>query len=241
MKRTNKEDCPYCAHPDLFGEVLNLEPVPMQGVSGQRVGSYFRRMAKLSANFEWVGMPGKEELRGEWHVITYQSKELALRLAGFTVQMIGKDKLGNARMNAPDPFFISGFQRPDDGGPFILRTFFAFRASHKGSSVLIDVHWWPSHDRVVTLRGIPESGASSQDLKAVNEILKLLRKETRGGGTKIEKIKVLDTIQQLGDNATQEKVAHRLGVSLRGLQKWIRKQAGSWAAIKDEAAKTEFV
>jgi hypothetical protein len=60
---------------------------------------------------------------------------------------------------------------------------------------------------------------SSQELKSINEVLKLVRTETRGE-PKISTVGVIDAFQKLGKDASQTAIAKELGVSRRGLQLW---------------------
>jgi hypothetical protein len=244
----NGPACPYCLTPNFFQDVLAL-PVgaSADGGVGQRTGSIWRRMPTLGQDMVWRGMAGRIERRdaedGRFFFVTYYTdKDFIDRLKGFSVILIGHEVEGNFRPYfEPGPFFFSGLHNDQTQRRWIHYLHYAARVSHKNSAVTIDIHWWPSHDRIVTTRSIPSGGASANDMKFITETFKLLRAETRGGGQKIEEVELIEAVQKFGKEATQVKVAKELGVSTVTLKRWTAQKRKRWHELKSEYLQTELI
>ncbi len=160
-------------------------------------------------------------------------KNLPERLKGFTVQILWTETKENLWHPLPPLFFSYTHESTPDKKSWQHGVYFACRFTHKSNPIIVDMHWWePPHGRIVTLRGIPDAGASSQDLKLINEVLKLLRAEARGA-PKIDKVELIEAIQKQGAKATQSEVATELGVAAKSLQRWARRNGfQTWEEVK---------
>lgn len=232
-------ECPYCAEPDLFASVYATPRDEGNPPKGVRVGPYLRHVPTLTSTFEWKpSIPGRTEARGKYWLDVYTEKDLAERLAGFTIHLLGTEVDQQPPMS-PEPFFYEPIYRSTPGGKWQFGMYFALRATHKNSNIAIDVHWWPTHERKVALHGIPDTGATPQDLNFVNEALKLLRAETRGEPAKITRVKFIKALQKIGEEATQKAVAEELSVSDRTLREWQTREGANWGQLKQRYINTK--
>jgi hypothetical protein len=235
----DKEACPYCASPDLFQEVFAMDSTETIRASSIRVGPYWRVDPRYPLGINATQI---ENSYGKYRIRTITEKNLNEQYAGFTTYLLGV-RAQHTWADRPGPFFHQTTSTPDgrpEDGRWRWILFFAFRMRHKKCDVLIDVHWWPSHNRIVTMRNIPNEGLQPNDVRSINSALKLLRKETRGG-PKIEMVKVIGVIQKLGLGATQADVALKLKVSRYGFQKWLSKQEMSWDELKKYALEAQLI
>lgn len=224
--------CPYCADPDLFATVGRA--MPDKGLEVPRylrIGPYLR--GPISATVGGGHGPAfkfKSEARGGYWLHRFGEAQLAERLAGFTVLLLGV-VMPSAVEFPPGPFFQTTIDRGRAGGPWRHSLFFAFRATHKAHKVAVDVHLWPTHEKIVTLRGMADAGLAPEELKTVGEALKLLRAETRGE-PKVTTVKIVGAMQKLGEGATQSGVAKRLGVGERTVRDWLQREGLTWGEAK---------
>jgi hypothetical protein len=100
------------------------------------------------------------------------------------------------------------------------------RLTHKDSPVVIDAHTWFSHGSLLTLHHVPKE-ISSTDITVMQEALEFFRPETRGA-PKIKAVDLFKAIKALGEEATQAKVAERLGVSDRTVRDWVKREGWTW-------------
>jgi hypothetical protein len=234
--------CPYCANPYLFQDVLttkpakrNIAPLP------QRLGPHWRVTPRLAPDWTWEGVAGTAETRGDFWLITYLEKDFVERLEGFTAYMIGREVKTKTGV-AAGPFLASTIDRLEPGAPWRYGLYFAVRIMHEQTEVAVDFHWWPTHERMVTLRGVPDEGATPQDLRLVNEALKFVRVETRGA-PKVKDFEVFQAIKAIGDGATQADVAERLGISKRTLSDWLKREGKgyTWRKLRDDYLRGDIV
>ncbi len=109
--------------------------------------------------------------------------------------------------------------------------FNACRITKKGSKVTVDVHWWPDHGRLITVRNLSSAGASAADLEVINQAIKFFRDETRGQ-RKITEEKLKKVLSSLGPNATQSAAAKTLKVNESALEQWRRRQhIATWQEV----------
>ncbi len=212
--------CPYCASPDLFNKALALPRGRGEPPKYLQTGSYLRHLPNMSDLDEnRKAFDFKTEIRGQYWLHYFTEKNLAARFKGFNVQLLGMETKKDFGLPAR-PFFLTTIDRVPGKQAWRFGAYFACRFIHKSSPIIVDIHWWPlQHKRIVTLRSLPDEGMSSQELKSINEVLKLVRTETRGE-PKISTVGVIDAFQKLGKDASQTAVARELSVSRRALQLW---------------------
>lgn len=233
--------CPYCLNPRLFEEVLatkankvNVAPLP------QRLGAQWRVTPQFDADWSWHGVAGTPSTRGKFWLITYAGEEFVERLKDFTAYMIGQ-QMPRRRYNEPGPFLCSTIDRLKPSDPWRFGLYFAARITHPRTEVAVDFHWWPTHERTVTLRNVPDEGATPGDLKIVSEALKFVRVETRGRPGGFEEIELIKAIQEQGEQVTQKGVAKVLGTSDRTIREWLAQRKQSWDEFLEEARHMEIV
>jgi hypothetical protein len=228
---SNNSECPYCANQRIFEDALESSSGAAPPSKAVRIGSYLRHTQPLTLDTMRKAFDFKSETRGDYWLHIYTEKNLVDRLAGFTVYMLGME---TERQMAfpPGPFMQTIIDRRGFGAPWFFGIYFAIRFTHKKSPVVIDIHWWHSHGRIVTMRGIPDDGAASKDLKLVNDVLKLLRTETRGD-PKVNAADFVLALGKLGMDATQNAVAKEMGITARTLQRWAtRNGCETWGDLK---------
>ncbi|MDT7807311.1 MAG: hypothetical protein QOJ70_1124 [Acidobacteriota bacterium] len=233
--------CPYCVNPRLFQEVLAMKPDEKNiATHPQRIGPYWRVMPRLRADWSFEGMAGTPTTRGDFWLITYTGDEFAERLKDFTAYMIGQE-VETKPSQAPGPFLASSMDRLKHGAAWRYGLYFAVRITHPQTKIAVDLHWWPTHERMVTLRDVPDEGATPRDLRLVAEALKFVRVETRGRPGGFAEIELIKAIQEQGEQVTQRGVAKALGTSDRTIREWLTQQGKTWLGFIEEAQRTEIV
>ncbi len=234
-----KNKCPYCADPDRFDEVL--KPTPKDEIVATRPGiirhgSHWAKAPKLKKPKPMRGvtlvahdgygseygidpetvviLTSPEIKRGKYHIRTIADKDMVHHYAGFKIESIGVE---------------STQKTPMPRGPFMSArssekhyiSFNATRITHKDSDLIIDIHWTPEHERIVTLKGFSPLGvaATPKELEIINTAMKFYRIETRGG-VKINRDSLKAAFAKHGKDAPQKTIADELDVTVSALRKW---------------------
>jgi hypothetical protein len=233
--------CPYCANPSFFQDVLttkptkrNIAPLP------QRLGPQWRVVPRLLPDWTWEGVAGTAETRGDFWLITYTDKDFVERLKGFTAYMVGQEIKTKVRL-VPGPFLATTIDRLEQGAAWRYGLYFALRITHERTNIAVDLHWWLTHERMVTLRDVPDEGVTPGDLKLVTEALKFVRVETRGRPGGFAEIELIKAIQEQGEQATQKKVAKALSTSDRTIREWLAQHGKTWQEFIEESRRTEII
>jgi hypothetical protein len=113
------------------------------------------------------------------------------------------------------------------------------RISHIENDISVILHWWPTHGRVLEIRGSLSPEEINANIDVAKEALDFFRTETRGD-PKITNAQVAKTIKKLGTDATLTSVAKEMSVTRQALQFWARRGGmKSWEQVKERYGATE--
>lgn len=243
MKENNSLEmaCPYCSNPDLFAAPLSAQggrEVYRMGFA--RRGKFWKRVAPKKDN--QFGMhPAHVRFYGDHWRATIEGDHFVKRFAKYQLELIGFPYPSSpALLPYRDMFHHSLFfcanLTPDRRAVFNV-----CRVSHRDSPVMVDVHQWPSHRTLITVRGLdaPEWDTSTQ--KIISEAMEFFRVETRGD-PKINEDVLAKTIERIGAGATQKEAAKAIGVTPQALRQWAaRRGLQDWQTVKEKHARVEAV
>jgi hypothetical protein len=219
-----------------------------------RVGSHWPKGIKPKRNIprakyaRWgvidpraiVSLKTPEIVRGKYRIRTVTDDDMIKRYAGFKVQIIGVE----SRTEPPIPSgpFLSRRGVEDEQGKrgnFI--SFDAARITHKDSPITIDIHWHPSHKRLVTVRGFSKVVTTPDELAVITTALSFDKKEKRRGAPpKVNRAAVIAAIREQGEKATQKSVAAATGMTPHTLRDWLYFSEGAtWPLLKREVISGE--
>ena len=181
-----------------------------------------------------INLKKKEVTRADFKIITITGDDLAEAWSDLTIELLGVKFLEEPPYPPPDQFFKMSGESYYDGESAGRHTWYLYniyRISNKKINLVIDVHWWPDHGRVVTIQDFDPAGASVADIQMINDALKLFRVETRGG-VKITEDRIRDLVAECGGNVSQKNAAMYLNVTESGLERWrARRGLATWQEV----------
>ncbi|MBA3804090.1 MAG: hypothetical protein H0X14_00015 [Acidobacteria bacterium] len=245
-----KHTCPYCSDPGLFDKRL----APTKGdqldyVNMSRRGSHWPKAKRLKivtpamSVMRWGIIDPRESvslktpgvIRGKLRIKIVTDADMINRYAGFKVEIIGEE----SGVELPTPvgtFFSRTWTEDVKGKRQNFISFNAARITHKDSPVIVDIHWHPSHGRLVTLRGFSKVAVTPEELSIISTALGFDNKtSTRGAPPKVDRDAIIRAIRAQGEKATQKSVAAATGLATRTLRDWLYFREGStWENLKRE-------
>ncbi len=251
--KTKEHPCPLCTGQHKLEDFSQKhEWVQVRFWPFEWQGTFWRRDILGGARDE-EGRRIGFQLELEWHGdlirTVLDDAHFEPRWQGFAVEVFGYQAMGDppgmAELTAqgyygpPSPFFFSEVftvEAPDDEDESLHghRTFYAARITHKDSDLSLLVHWWPTHGRLVELRGtLPRAGVR-ETLAAMYTALEFFQRETRGNA-KLNDDRVKGVLHELGPDTTQVAAAEALNVSERALEKWrARRGLSTWQEVIEQ-------
>jgi hypothetical protein len=222
--------CPYCSNPNIFEKAFATPIERRETTWLPRVRNIWRATSDASKPIKV-----KEDIRGDYRIITVTGDDLAEHLSDFTIEILGVRFIEEPPFPPPDQFFRQGGEVHYDAHTGIeLRLWYLFnvyRITHNKTDLVIDVHWWHEHGRIVTIQDFAPAGVSPVEIQVINETLKLFRIETRGG-VKITEERIRQVLAESGASLTQKDAAWRLNVTENGLEKWrARRGISTWQEV----------
>jgi hypothetical protein len=176
-----------------------------------------------------VRLKTPEIVRGKFHIRTITDADMIKRYAGFKIVSVGIE---------------STKEPPMPSGPFMSVThssehytsFNMVRISHKDGHIVIDMHWHPSHGRLVTVRGFSNVVTTPEEMSIITTALSFDKEEQRRGAPpKVDRAAIISAITKQGEKATQESVAAAAGLASRTLRDWLYFNEGAtWRLLKRE-------
>jgi hypothetical protein len=218
------EPCPYCARADL------LKPMKRPRKRGEHFALPNKGMlwdAEINRQESSIGFTGLYQFADHRRVFL-PADRFASRLRPFSVEMIGLEfELREARPTPPPPMLFAAVQNdwrtgtaktPWAGSSVV---FAALVIAHS-SGLVLAVHWWPSHGRVMNLSGaMPIDREANAAIELAQTILEIFREETRGA-PKITEAAIKGAVTKIIPplKPTQAATAKVLEVSESALEKW---------------------
>lgn len=252
-KKTEKAaPCPYCADPALLDKRLTpTKRDRAELVRMARRGSHWPEPERIKVTppaasiARWGAFDPRETValktpgvvRGELRIKTVTGADMIKRFAGFTVQIVGVESPGEPPMPA-GVFFSRTWTEDEEGRRVNFISYDAARITHAESPVVVDVHWHPSHGRLVTLRGFSKVATTAEELSIITTALGFdIKKKKRGAPPKVDRDAIIRAIRAQGEGATQKSVAEAAGIAPRTLRDWLYFREGStWESLKREVA-----
>jgi hypothetical protein len=214
--------CPYCSDPAKFQRELKGKGRKDHEGLITRAGKFWKR---------GEGMFRTESYdHGDHFRITIGSKNFIPRFKDFRLDIISFPAEYSPFFWASHYFLFLLDAAPSD---LARRNKFGLnvtRITSRKSPVVLDAHTWFSHGTLLTFHHVPKE-MSSADVSAMREALEFFRPETRGA-PKVKDIEVFQAIKALGKDATQAKVAKRLGVGKSTLGDWLKRVGWTWSDLK---------
>jgi len=214
-------DCPYCARADYLNAFTKGAPK----IISVRLPFHIRNARFFfAAGREYnKTVTAEAERRGQKLRMPFYGKDLAPAWREFTIEVFGLES------GVADSVFPSGdwgnmaqapllFSEADTGGG-VNRQFFAFRVTHTKRPLTLTAHWWPTHGRLVDLRGPLSEDDPNADVELARKFFGFFWRETRGA-PKITEAAIKDAIKRIGPRAQQKEVADELSVTAQGLINW---------------------
>jgi hypothetical protein len=171
------------------------------------------------------------------------SDKFAERLQPFSVQMIGFKFNLAPSTTTPDPVdtpwpFAAGvtdWQTGTHETPFALWwTALVGSVVAHPSGIVLAVHWWPTHDRVMNLSGpLPAGRAANDSIELAQTIFEVFREETRGA-PRINRGRLMWALRTQGPRATQRGVATVLGIGESTIRDFLRRENLKWPKLKQQ-------
>jgi hypothetical protein len=193
--------------------------------------------AEINRQESSIGFTGLYQFADHRRVFLPADK-FASRLRLFSVEMIGLEfELREARPTPPPPMLFAAVQNdwrtgtaktPRVGSSVV----FAASVIAHSSGLVLAVHWWPTHGRLVELRGPLSEDDPNADVEIIRKAFGFFLRETRGISERITEEQIKKALTKLGPYATQKEVAKTLKVSENGLEKWrARRNISSWRKV----------
>ncbi len=234
-------DCPYCARTGYLDTFTKGESETVK----VRLPYHVRQSRFFNPTYRDFNKPVKAdaERRGRKLLMPFYGKDLAPAWRDFKAEVFGLES-GDAPIYPHDgerravdmpqaPFLFAGTD--DAVGGFLQ--FFAVRLTHKRSPLALVAHWWPTHGRLVELRGPLSEDDPNADVELARKLFSFFRREARGAEPKITQDRLVKVLAKLGPKATQTGAAKTLCVSDTALEKWRRKQGiNTWREVVERYA-----
>jgi hypothetical protein len=230
-----KLKCPYCSDPNIFQKAF-AAPIGKKEVAALRAvrNNIWRSASDI---YGLINLKKKEVTRGDFKIITITGDDLAEAWSSLTIEILGVKFLQEPPYPPPDQFFKRGGESSydvaseDTTGLHTWYLYNIYRITHRDINLVIDVHWWPDHGRVVTIQDFDPAGTSIADIQMINDALKLFRIETRGG-VKITEERIRQFFAKSGAATSQKDAARTLNVTENGLEKWrARRGMSNWQEV----------
>jgi hypothetical protein len=224
--------CPYCSDLNIFEKAFATPIERSETAWLPRVRNIWRAAPDAS---NLIKLKEKEVIRGDYRIITVTGHDLAEQLDDFTIEILGVRFIEEPPFPPPDQFFKQGGEVHYDHHAKTEKQFWflynIYRVTHSKTDLVVDVHWWPEHGRIVTIQDFSAAGASATEIQVINETLKLFRIETRGG-IKITEERIRQVLAGSGPNLMQKDAARWLDVTENGLEKWrARRGISTWQEV----------
>jgi len=169
------------------------------------------------------------------------SDKFAERFQSYTVQMIGfKYNLAPSThipdlSTAPPPFVAaqSDWQTGTHERPFAhWWTVLVGSVVTHPSGIVLAVHWWPTHDRLMNLSGpLPASKEANPVIDIAQASMDIYKEETRGA-PKLDRGRLMWALRRQGPRATQRGVATELGTGESTIRDFLRREGLKWPHLK---------
>ncbi len=237
MEKTPITECPFCADPSLIYGMSRgrVKKIKIEIPRGRGRARFWKRSVSRD--------PWDAEQRGEHLRIVHRNGSFEERWRGFTVGVYGFDSdeiiyppraEGRVWDEPPGPFFFVQSHAPVGDRMTRYRQFLFALITHEFSNVELSFHWWPTHGRQFKLLSSPETAADiNEDIDIIADAMEFFRVEKRGE-PKVSELDIVLTMRELGDSATQAKVAKELKINTRTLQRWVSRNGfQSWEEYKD--------
>lgn len=231
------EPCPYCARPDL----LAPKKRPRRG------GEWFpmRDIGRLwpsRSDGEDSNVEGATLHKFSDHLRVFlPSEKFAGRFQPFTVEMLGfrfNFTPGGPIYSVPPPPALLTSTRHqlitgthERAAEAWCEVFAGSVVAHP-SGLVLAVHWWPSHGRIMQLTGkLPEGMEANEAIEVAQKSLEIFTEETRGA-PKINRGRLLWALRMKGPRATQSGVADLLGAGETTIRDFLRRENLKWPHLK---------
>ena len=219
-----KVACPYCADADYLAAFTKgrAEKIEVRLPFQVRQYRFFAVACRVYNNRVTVEV----ERRGRRLWMPLHGKDFAPAWREFKVEVFGLESPpavsifppGEGRNMAEAPFL---FSEADAGAN---RHFFALRMTHVKHPLVLTAHWWPTHGRLVELRGPLSEDDPNADVEIIRKAFGFFLRETRGAEPKITERGVAEAIKKIPPPVTQKSVADKLRVTERTLERWRARQ-----------------
>jgi hypothetical protein len=144
---------------------------------------------------------------------------------GFTVSVLGLKQRKQPPTPPPPFFFVDKLYRSGKLANYVL--YHACRITVDKSPIEVEVHWWPDHGHIITVRSFPVNKATAEDFELLKEAINLFRfSETRGKKETINDGSIeaaILTLRRQGVTITRKAVALQLDCNYDTLRKWLKR------------------
>lgn len=241
--------CPYCADLMLL-DALKGKPTERTYLTPNFAGRFWRKGSQLSVLDAF-------NYGARW-VADVPPGNFAEGFDGFAARIIGVEIgffLPDTQPNPPAPFsghILTHLQKrlpfvkaPAPGGlPSVAYILFSGCViEHESGAVEVRAHWWPSHGWLINQRltlTASDPAERNAQLEYARTALDFFQLEARGS-QKIKDADLFNAIKSFGAEATQAKVAERLGVSDRAVRDWVKRTGRTWGELKRDYLSGQIV
>lgn len=240
MQVENK--CPFCSGYDHFSAALSAK---LNSFHPTSIRTRSDIPATISKRLDIWTTVSKEQGDGKFATTNVIAKERGIYLLdsfsvpfreeiaksneyegpGFTVNILGLKHRKKPPTPPPPFFFVDKLYRSGKFAHYVM--YHACRITVDKSPIEIDVHWWPDHGHIITIRSFPVSKATVKDFEILREALNLFRfSETRGKKETINNDsieKAVLTLRKHRAPITRKAVALLLDCNYDTLRKWLKR------------------